>query len=259
MKNAGNRSVTQICLKQLTGILNLDESLKKTHQPTKINEQEEIEDNFGSQEEDEDKVEDKKTTEFLDWDKVIYDIKQGNGHKFSAKYSQISDIIGDKEWVTGEMNTLSNIGSHRIVNLSYGAKQKEKKNDSQRLLEDLSTCNKKAKKQAIEYSESNKNEDLLIVRDCVIVINHGMQWIDYAKIIDINVNEDWAIIKWESASKNDKVELCDCKKYEENIVGFRKQKPTELYMDKPIKKHTKTEKSELKTEKSELEVQINKK
>ncbi len=136
------------------------------------------------------------------------------------------------------------------------SKAERKKNYTQRLLEDLSTHNKKAKKQEVEYSESNKSKDLLIVGDCVIVMNHGMKWFNYAKVIDINVNDDWAIVKWESTSKNDKVKLCDCKKYEENHVGHRKQKPTEFYMDKPIKKHMKTEKSELKTEKSEPEVQL---
>ncbi len=62
----------------------------------------------------------------------------------------------------GEMNTLSNIGSHQIVNLSFGEKKKEKKNNTQSLLEDLSTHNKKAKKKGIEYYESNKSKDLLI-------------------------------------------------------------------------------------------------
>ncbi len=78
-----------------------------------------------------------------------------------------------------EMNTLSNIGSHQIVNLSFRAKQKEKENYSQKLLEDLSIHNKKAKKKGIEYSESNKSKDLLIVGDGVIVMNHGMKWISY--------------------------------------------------------------------------------
>ncbi len=41
------------------------------------------------------------------------------------------------------------------------------------------------------------------------------------------------------------MKLCDCTKYEENHVGQRKQKPTEFYMDKPIKKHMKAEASEL--------------
>ncbi len=44
------------------------------------------------------------------------------------------------------------------------------------------------------------------------------------------------------------MKLCDCKKYEENHVGHRKQKPTEFYMDEPVKKHMKTEKSELEVQ-----------
>ncbi len=68
LKNAGNRSINQFCLKRLTGILNLDELVKKICQPTEENEQEEIEDDFALQEEDEDKKEEKKTTESLNWD-----------------------------------------------------------------------------------------------------------------------------------------------------------------------------------------------
>jgi hypothetical protein len=213
--------------------------VKKIRQPTEMND---------LQEEIEDEDEDKKTTKLPDWDKVIYDIVQTNGHKFSVKYSQISDIIGEEEWVDGEMNTLSNIGSHQIVNLSFGAKKKEKKNNTQILLEDLSTHNKKAKKKRIEYSESNKSKDLLIIGDCVIVMNHAMKWINYAKVIGINVNENWAIVKWESTSKIDRVKLCDCKKYEENHVGHRKQKQTEFYMNEPINRHMKTEQSELEVQ-----------
>jgi hypothetical protein len=93
---------------------------------------------------------DKKTSNLLDWDKVIYDIVQTNSHKYSVKNSQISDIIGEEEWVDGEINKLSNIGSHRIVNLSFRAKKKEKKNNTQSLLGDLSTHNKKAKKKGTE-------------------------------------------------------------------------------------------------------------
>jgi hypothetical protein len=161
------------------------------------------------QEEIEDEDEDKKTTDSQDWDKVIYDIAQTNSHKFSVKYSQISDIIREEEWVDGEVNTLSNIGSHQIVNLSFGTKKKEKKNNTQRLLGDLSTHNKMTKKKGTEYFESNKSKDCLIVGDHVIVMNHGMKWINYAKDIGINVNEDWAIVKWELTSKNDRVKLCD--------------------------------------------------
>ncbi len=151
LKNAGNRLIKQICLKQLTDILNADSMAKKICLQTEKND---------LQEEIEDKVKDKKTTNLPDQDKVIYDVVQTNTHKFSIKYSQISDIIGEEKWVDGEMNTLSNIGSHQIVNLSFVTKK-------------------------------------------------GMKWINYAKVIGINVNEDWAIVKWESTSKNDRVKLCD--------------------------------------------------
>ncbi len=138
LKNAGNRSIKKICLKQLTGILNLDSLVKKIRQPTKKNDlQEEIKDedkdkktpgifNLDSlvkkihlptecndfQEENEDKDEDKKTTKLPEQDMVIYDIVQTNGLKFSVKYSKINYIIVEEEWVDGEMNTLSNIRSH---------------------------------------------------------------------------------------------------------------------------------------------------
>jgi hypothetical protein len=76
----GNRLIKQICLKQLTGIFYLNSLVKKICLPTEKND---------LQEEIEDKDKDKKTTDLLDWDKVIYDIVQTNSHKFSVKYSQI--------------------------------------------------------------------------------------------------------------------------------------------------------------------------
>jgi hypothetical protein len=69
-------------------------------------------------------------------------------------------------------------------------RRKKKKHNTQSLSRDLSTHNKKAKKKGTEYSESNKSKDCLIVGDHVIVMNHGMKWINYAKVIGINVNED---------------------------------------------------------------------
>jgi hypothetical protein len=84
-------------------MINLDSSVKKIRLQTEKND---------LQEEIEDKDKDEKTTDSPDWNKVIYDIVQINSHKFSVEYSQISDILGEEEWVDGEMNTLSNIGSH---------------------------------------------------------------------------------------------------------------------------------------------------
>jgi hypothetical protein len=88
LKNAGNRLIKQICLKRLTGIYNLDSSVKKIRLPTEKND---------TQEEIKDKDKDKKTTDSPDWDKVIFYIVQTNSHKFSVKYCQISDTIGEEE------------------------------------------------------------------------------------------------------------------------------------------------------------------
>ncbi len=65
LKNAGNKSIKQICLKRLTGIFNLDSLVNKIRLRTEKND---------LQEEIKDKDEDKKTTNLPDWDKVIYDI-----------------------------------------------------------------------------------------------------------------------------------------------------------------------------------------
>jgi hypothetical protein len=88
LKNVGSRLIKQICLKQLTGIFSLDSLVKKIRLQTEKND---------LQEEIEDKDKDEKTTNLPDWDKVIYDIVQTNSQKFSVKYSQISDIIGEEE------------------------------------------------------------------------------------------------------------------------------------------------------------------
>ncbi len=44
------------------------------------------------------------------------------------------------------------------------------------------------------------------------------------------------------------MKLCDCKKYEENHAGQRKQKPTDFYIDEPIKKHMKAKASALEVQ-----------
>ncbi len=87
---------------------------------------------------------------------------------------------------------------HIELQICHLEQRRKKKNNTQRLLGDLSTHNKKAKKNGTEYSESNKSKDCLNVGDRDIIMNHGMKWINYAKVIGINVNEDWAVVKWES-------------------------------------------------------------
>ncbi len=78
----------------------------------------------------------------------IYATTMNNKAKtqFYAGFSQISDIIGDEEWMKGDMNTIYNIASQRKVSLTWGAKKKSKK------------------------------RSLFEVGDEVIVSNHGTKW-----------------------------------------------------------------------------------
>ena len=66
------------------------------------------------------------------------------------------DIIGDEEWMKGEMNCICNIASNRKVTLTWGAKKK------------------------------SSNWSQLSIGDDVIVSNHGDKWEHRAKIIKMN-------------------------------------------------------------------------
>jgi hypothetical protein len=91
LKNAGNRLIKQICFKRLTGILNLDSSVKKIRLPTEKND---------LREEIEDKDEDKKTTESPDQDKVIYHIVQTNGIDFLSNIAKKATQLEKRsEWM----------------------------------------------------------------------------------------------------------------------------------------------------------------
>jgi hypothetical protein len=110
-----------------------------------------------------------------------------NNTKFYVNFGQISGIIGEEEWLHGEVNCLCNIASSQIISLSWGAKKKESKN-----LPDSCLC----------------------VGDHVTVANHGKHWIQVAKICSIDKSTKLAIVKWDVTLKKDTVNLGDCKKYD---------------------------------------------
>jgi hypothetical protein len=71
----------------------------------------------------------KQSTEYEnDDDCYIYEIFQMNTTRFHANFGHINDIIGEEEWLHGEVNCLCNIASSRIISLSWGAKKKESRN-----------------------------------------------------------------------------------------------------------------------------------
>ena len=63
-----------------------------------------------------------------DDDCYIYEIFQRNNAKFYVNLGQISDTIGEEEWLYGEVNCLCNISLSMVISLSWGAKKKETKN-----------------------------------------------------------------------------------------------------------------------------------
>jgi hypothetical protein len=58
-------------------------------------------------------------------DRNLDEVFPTKGDKFYVNYTQIHDIVGDEEWLNGEIKTLSNIGPNRIVSLPWGCKKKE--------------------------------------------------------------------------------------------------------------------------------------
>ncbi len=74
-------------------------------------------------------------------------------------FGQINDIIGDEEWLQGEVNCLCNIASSQIISLSWGAKKKE-----------------------------STHSDVLCIceGDRVSVKNHGKHWIYLGHILIID-------------------------------------------------------------------------
>jgi hypothetical protein len=99
----------------------------------------------------------KKSTQFFDSaEHHIYLVTLNNKKRanFHFNYTQIHDIVGDKEWMKGEINYICNIGGHRTLILSWGAKQKSAK-----------------------WSQVN-------VGDVVAVSNHGTKLLHLARVIN---------------------------------------------------------------------------
>ena len=118
-------------------------------------------------------------------------------------------MIGDEEWINGEVNTLINIGSTRKVSLSWGSKKKE----------------------------SGNIDGNVLPGDTVIVMNCGSKWEHHAVIISINESTSSAVVKWNSNGKRDMVDLADCVKFNSEGVSERKRKATDFFQNQPLKNH----------------------
>ncbi len=107
-------------------------------------------------------------------DRILYEVFTTKGDKYYVNCTQIHGIVGGEEWLNGEIKTLSNISSNRIVSLTWGCKKKESLKSKMCL---------------------NSEDTLLCVGDRVIVLNHGDKWIHLARIVATNKVTSSAVVK----------------------------------------------------------------
>ncbi len=107
---------------------------------------------------------------------VMYEaITDTNDSSHLVTLDQIYDIVGEEDWIHGESKCLVNLASSQTIMLSRGAKKKEH-NKQRRVLSDES----------------------LKIGDHVVVENHGNQWPHKAQLVDIDMENKSASIRWET-------------------------------------------------------------
>jgi hypothetical protein len=133
---------------------------------------------------------------------VIYEaVTDTNDSSYLVTLDQIYDIVGEEDWIHGESNCLVNLASSGMITLSWGAKKKERK-EQRNVLSDAS----------------------LQVGDLVVVENHGNQWPHKAQIVDIDTENKFASIRWETTQNIDYNDLEDLSRFLMDDSAPRKQK-----------------------------------
>jgi hypothetical protein len=103
---------------------------------------------------------------------VIYEaVTDTNDSSYLVTLDQMYDIVGEVDWIHGKSSCLVNLASSRTITLSWGAKKKE----------------------CIEQRRVLSDEDLQ-VGNHVVVENHGNQWPHKAQIVDIDMENNLALI-----------------------------------------------------------------
>ncbi len=126
---------------------------------------------------------------------------------YLVSLDQIYDIVGEEDWIHGESNCLVNLASSQKITLSWGAKKKEH----------------------IEQRRVLSDEGLQ-VGDHVVVENHGNQWPHKAQIVDIDMENILASIRWETTQNIDCINLEDLKQFSMEDSAPRKQKFTDFIL-----------------------------
>jgi hypothetical protein len=122
---------------------------------------------------------------------VIYEaVTDTDDSSYLVNLDQVYDIVGKEDWIRGKVYCLSNLASSQTITLSWGAKNKE------------------SIKQRSVFSDEG-----LQVGNHVVIENHGKQWPHKAEIVNIDMENKTAWIKWETTQKVDLVDLEDLKQF----------------------------------------------
>jgi hypothetical protein len=112
-------------------------------------------------------------------------------------------MVGEEGWIHGKVKCLSSLVLSRTITLSWGAKKKE--SIHQRII---------------------LSDEGLHVGDCVVVENHGIHWPHKAEIVNIDMKNNTALIRWETTQKRDLDVLRDLKKI---LIGGDVAKKTKTH------------------------------
>jgi hypothetical protein len=150
---------------------------------------------------------------------VIYEaVTDTNDSSYFVTLDQIYDIVGEEDWIHSESNCLVNLALSRTIALSWGAKKKEH----------------------IEQRRVLSDEGLQ-VGDHVVVENHGNQWPHKAQIVDIYMENNLDLIRWEMTQNIDCIDLEALKRFSMEDLAPRKQKSIGFYTPPSGKKIASTE------------------
>jgi hypothetical protein len=110
---------------------------------------------------------------------VMYEVvTDTNVSSFLVNLDQVYDIHGEEDWIHGKVNYLSHLALSQMITLSWGAKKKESINQ-----------------------RSILSDEGLQVGNHVVVENHGKQWPHKAEIVNIDMENNTAWIRWETTQK----------------------------------------------------------
>ena len=68
------------------------------------------------------------------------------------------------------------------------------------------------------------------------MLNHGIHWQNCGQIVDIDLENDTTMIKWETTKKSESVSFEDLQKISIDDKSLRKCKPTDFFFHNQIQK-----------------------